>query len=115
MTRITIWRSDEDGIIGFTSEGHSGYGVAGKDIVCAGFSALLQTAILGLKEYLNLELKLKIMPEPAFMECIVKDFLDKKSEAQAVLETMLLGLWEIAKQYPEFIQLSEKLYKGGAD
>ena len=39
MTSITVYKQD-DIFTGFNVSGHSGYDMSGKDIVCAGISAL---------------------------------------------------------------------------
>ena len=41
MTRITIYRNQENAFTGFLCEGHAGYADAGEDIVCAGISTLV--------------------------------------------------------------------------
>ena len=47
MTDITITRKDNS-IVEVSASGHTGYGVSGEDIVCAGVSTLIQSALLGL-------------------------------------------------------------------
>lgn len=114
MTKVTIWHSSQGEIVGYTSQGHSGYGEKGSDILCASISALLQTTILGLQNLLQLDLQLFIEPDKPVMQCIISDFKNKKAESQLILKTMILGLDEISKQYPQFIKILNQQYKGGA-
>lgn len=46
---INIKVKSSNGYTQITIEGHSGYAANGKDIVCAGVSAISHTAVLGLK------------------------------------------------------------------
>jgi len=53
MIRATFLESKSGELQGFIVEGHAGYAPAGEDIVCAGVSALVQTAVAGLKHFLT--------------------------------------------------------------
>ncbi len=101
MITVTIKRNSENAVAGVNVSGHANFAPRGEDIVCAGVSALVQTAVLGLERHLEREL----------------DFWQKKNElrlelieqpdelTQAILETMLLGLGEIAKLYPKSVRI----------
>ena len=47
---------------GITVDGHAGYAECGKDIVCAGVTALIQTLIGSLKELTSDDIKYDISP-----------------------------------------------------
>lgn len=47
MIKINV--SAESGNMTIKVDGHANYGAHGSDIVCAGVSAILQTAVLGLE------------------------------------------------------------------
>lgn len=47
MTKITVVQSD--GYMKIEVKGHANYAPHGKDIVCAGISAIVQTCALGLQ------------------------------------------------------------------
>lgn len=102
MINIEILRDKGRNIISFSASGHSLYKKKGEDIVCAGVSAIIQTAILGLSEYLSL--RLDVMKGDGRID--VK-MLSYSKEASAILETMRLGLSEIAKEYPSYIKIVE--------
>ncbi|NMA17729.1 MAG: ribosomal-processing cysteine protease Prp [Clostridiaceae bacterium] len=50
MIRAAFQRDDCGRIVSFAMTGHSGYATSGQDIVCAGVSAIAQTAIGSLQE-----------------------------------------------------------------
>jgi uncharacterized protein YsxB (DUF464 family) len=48
VTRITLFWG-KDGLVGLESQGHSGGGVKGEDVVCAAVSSLVQALLVGLR------------------------------------------------------------------
>lgn len=103
MISIKVWRNSNGEIIEFSLEGHAKFDVYGKDIVCAGISSLAQSALLGLLCYLKREdvysvangnMRVKLVEPPDM-------------QTQAILETMLLGIKEIAKQYNNLVSVQE--------
>ncbi|MTI95618.1 MAG: ribosomal-processing cysteine protease Prp [Firmicutes bacterium] len=104
MIKITI-QNHHQLIVGFSVSGHSLYAVHGADIICAAVSALSQTAIPALTQVLG------VAPEWArdegFLNCRIPDGLDERQteRAQIVLQTLIVGLENIARQYPTYIQL----------
>ena len=86
---------------GFTVSGHSGTALKGEDIVCAGVSALAQSALLGLGEHLKRNIKYEVKSGRMFVK-----LLDEPDElTEAILKTMALGLYEIEKLYPEAVRV----------
>ena len=57
MITINIKRNVNNEIVSFTLNGHAGYDVQGKDIVCAAVSAVTNMALIGLGEKLKINLK----------------------------------------------------------
>jgi hypothetical protein len=104
MISIEIRRDSEGKIQEFISRGHGQY-EEGRDILCAGTSTLLQTAIIGLEDYLKLDPKIE--KEKGFLRCKLEreSFLNR--EIDAILETMVLGLKELENQYPDHIRVWE--------
>ncbi|WP_346355923.1 ribosomal-processing cysteine protease Prp [Azotosporobacter soli] len=103
MITIEIERDKSRSISGFTVRGHSGTAPRGQDIVCAGVSALTQTAVLGLNRHLKRELQLDI--KPGLLALVLQDAPDVMTDA--ILETMLLGLNEIAKSSSDSVRILE--------
>jgi len=112
MITVTIHRDSDGGIQGFSAAGHSGYAPAGEDIVCAAVSALTQTAALGLE---RLGLKPQVDIAPARMACRLHSGSpsgEVARDARIILGTIVLGLRETARGYPEYIKLNDP---GGPD
>lgn len=106
MITVSIQRDQEGRITTFTVSGHADYGEHGQDIVCAGVSAIVQTAILGLQEYLRIDCAGSqksglIVCELPFIGPELRRSVD------AILETMLLGLTAIASAYAGYVQIHD--------
>ena len=83
--------------------GHALAAPHGQDIICAGVSALTQSAVLGLQCHLERELSLQVMPGE--LDCALAKKPDSLSEA--IWQTMLLGINEIAKINPKSVRIKE--------
>lgn len=103
MVTIQIFRDSAHYITGFCVAGHAAAAAYGQDIVCAGISALTQTAVMGLQRHLEREMNLEIESGKLMMKLL------KPADAltNAVLETMLIGLAEIAKQNAKNVRILE--------
>lgn len=104
MIKIKIWR-EYGRITACEITGHAGAGAKGKDIVCAAVSALTETALLGLDRHAGVRLDCKISRRPAFLSFALQDAPSDKTDA--ILETMLLGLTEIAGLYKNRLEIAE--------
>lgn len=103
MISVDIFRNSAGGIEGFRVVGHSATAAHGQDIICAGVSSLTQTAVLGIERQLGRKMRLDVVSGKLVMElCEQPDDL-----TGAILETMLLGLIEIAKIKPQSVHISE--------
>lgn len=110
MVRVQVVRGGDGAVIAFSATGHAGYAEHGYDIVCAAVSALSQAAVLGLTQYVGLEPAVEIDDETGFLSCRLEPLPagDKRQvQAQAILETMVTGLVETARAYPDHIQVKE--------
>lgn len=104
MVKIDIVRNKLGYIEGFCVIGHANTAPHGHDIVCAGISALTQTAIIGLERYLGRQISLDIASGKLIVT--LKDSPDNLTGA--ILETMVLGLREIAKLNPANVRIIER-------
>ena len=86
MTRCTLFVDSASRITGFSIKGHSGYAEEGSDIVCAGISALVITTENALCQLLKLT------------EAQMHD-------AQLLMNTLHIGLENIAQAYPDYVRL----------
>ena len=87
----------------YKRQGHSGTAKRGQDIVCAGVSALTQSALLGIIEHLHRTVDYDIAS--GNLEMWLSEPPDDRTEA--ILRTMYIGLAEIEKISPKGIQIQE--------
>ena len=102
MIEVEIYEERDGRISAFSVQGHSGTAPKGRDIVCAGVSALVQTALLGLGRHLHREIDFHIDPS-GDLHMKLREAPDDLSEA--ILRTMRLGIEEIEKAYPDAVRL----------
>jgi len=86
--------------------GHAGFGKKNIDIVCAGISAIIQTAIVAITKVAGVSQKIK--QKDGFLESSIK--INKLESAVlndliVIISTMLTGLEEIIKIYPEALKI----------
>ena len=103
MITVNIFRDSRQQIFKFHVNGHSGSAKRGKDIICAGVSALTQSALLGVAHYLRRDISWQA--DEGLLSMELRDQPD--SQTSAIFETMLLGLREIAKIEPEYLHIIE--------
>ena len=106
MTSIRFSRDKSGRLSGFTVVGHTGYAPEGEDIVCAGVSALSQTAVNALEAVAGVEAKVII--RSGFLSARLPRGLRAKQryEAQIILRSVRQGLEDIAKAYPSLVKVS---------
>ncbi len=107
MTEVTFFRSGGR-MAGFEAQGHTGCAIEGEDIVCAGISALTQTALMGIREYLGIDCAWEIAD--GYLYCMISSDIGETAwrEAEIILETMALGLRSLADTYATSIKLIER-------
>ena len=88
-------------ILGFDVAGHAGFAAAGRDIVCAGVSALVLSTAYGLRRHCGF--RTKVTDTPACYALRLAGVPNACS--QALLATMLAGLKAIARSYPGYIKV----------
>lgn len=110
MVSIEVVRTPTGEVIEFVAHGHAGFDDWGKDIVCAAVSALTFAAVNGLIVHAQLQPDLRADEKSGFFCCrLHPDMLRGEAgiKAQAILETMVTGLEEIAKLYSDHVEVKE--------
>jgi uncharacterized protein YsxB (DUF464 family) len=103
MIRI-VARKKAGRFVLFRVSGHAGQSKAGADIVCAGVSALAQTALLALRQYLASAPPAKV--RRGFLEVVLPELSGAEEEkTRLILEVILLGLSALRDAYPAYVQL----------
>ena len=109
MTTITF-RTEGDRIIGFDSQGHSGYAEEGADIVCAAISSTIDLVIATVNDVLGLAASVKVREEDASVSFRLPGGLGQTAEStcQALLTGLMLYFTELHDAYPDNIEVLEE-------
>ena len=110
MVKVEIIRSVSNGeIISYFSEGHANYDGHGKDIVCAGVSAVTFGTVN------SMEALLGIVPDhtihEGFLKVDIPEQIEPKTyeQVQLLLESMVVMLKSIEESYGEFLKINETI------
>ena len=82
--------------------GHAGYDVQGKDIVCAAVSVLAQNLIMSIERLT--EDKIKYSISAGKLDINYEKLSDR---AQVLLASFFIGIEAIANEYPQYVKLSK--------
>ena len=102
MTNITIYKSN-DLNIGFKVFGHSGYENSGKDIVCAGISALTINFINSVEEFMDDRFVVTTNEEDGMIDFKFESVPSK--ESQVLIDSLVFGLENLEQDYKDFISI----------
>lgn len=87
---------------GITINGHAHYAEAGKDIVCAGISALVQTLIQSIEELTADKIQYSMSPGTVDIK-----FGNLSEQAQLLVSSFFVGAQMIADEYPDNVKLTK--------
>ncbi len=87
---------------GITISGHAGYAENGKDIVCAGVSALAQTLIQSIEELTTDTIQYDMSPGTVDIK-----FRDLSEDAQLLIDSFFVGVLMIADEYPDNVKVTK--------
>ncbi len=105
MTHVSVIKTSNGEYVGFNCIGHSGYAERGEDIVCAAISVLVINTINSLDQLAGEKIRLVTNEEEGLIDCRFDGQINDKS--RLLLDSMVLGLKEIKKQYGKtFIDLT---------
>lgn len=104
MITITFYKR-RGALLGFDSSGHAGYEDAGKDIVCAGVSAILYAVANTLED---LQANAFIEERENRLRVKIVESSETDPAIQAVLRVAWLGAIGIEEQYGKFLTIKSK-------
>jgi len=109
MIDVTIYRTESGKIHEFEMSGHAWFADRGKDIVCAGVSAVSVGAINAIHEITSVTPDLEHRAD-GFLRCMVPDDLpeDTYEKVQLLLEGMVVSLRTIEEEYGKHIKITFK-------
>lgn len=87
----------EDGI---TVSGHAGFAETGKDIVCAGVTALTQTLISSIKGLTEDEIEYDVSPGRADIH-----YRNLSEEGILLVDSFFIGICMIADEFPDCVRI----------
>lgn len=85
---------------GIEISGHAGYAETGKDIVCAGVTALTQTLIRSLEHLTRDEIEYEISPGRADIH-----FRNLSEEGKLLIDSFFIGVCAIADEFPDHVRI----------
>lgn len=85
---------------GITVSGHAGFARAGKDIVCAGVTSLVQTLIKSVGDLTEDKLEYEISPGRADIK-----HGNLSEKAQTLVDSFFVGICIIADEFPEHVRI----------
>lgn len=94
---MIVVRVREDGV---TVSGHAGFAGAGKDIVCAGVTALTQTLIKSLNDLTED----KIEYEMSLGRADIK-YRNLSKEGKLLVDSFFIGICLIASEFPDYLRI----------
>lgn len=108
MTNVEIIKSKQDSsYLGFNVAGHSGYDIAGSDIVCAAVSFMTLNTINSIEELTADEISVTSDEERGYISC---GFNKKPStESELLLKSFELGMEQLSDKngkYKDFVSLT---------
>ena len=100
MVKVNVMRDKNGYIKGFTLEGHANAGDKGEDIVCAGVSAIVFTALGSLEQLAGI--RNDVLDDGRIEFSLPENIEGKRLEkADVILRTMIIGL-EMIKSNPSY-------------
>ena len=109
MIRITIYRTESGKFKSFEMNGHALFADRGKDIVCAGVSAVSVGAINAVHELTGVTPDLEHRAD-GLLRCVVPEELpeDIHEKVQLIFEAMVISLRSIEEEYGKHIKITFK-------
>lgn len=107
MIYIDVERSSDGGKIkSFHVQGHAGYDDPGKDIVCAGVSAVTVGTVNAIKALLGTDLEVTMKKGDLFVR-LPEGHRESEQNEQLLLESMMVMLKTIEQSYGDFVSINE--------
>lgn len=108
MINAKIYRSNEGLITSFVLSGHAEFDEHGKDLVCAGTSAVTFGAVNAVLSLTNIEPQIDQGGDGGYLHVKLPSNLDKSTsdKVQLLLEGMLVSLQTIERDYGQYISIT---------
>jgi hypothetical protein len=108
MITITIFQ-DQERVTGFRCVGHAGYAASGRDIICAGVSALVINTVNSIEALTDAQYQLDTDETSGLIDFTLQGQADHDHDTALLLKSMILGLQGIQTDYgDEYLVLDFK-------
>lgn len=94
MIKVSV-RKDE-----ITVSGHAGYAEQGKDIVCAGVTALVQTLMKSFDDLTEDKIEADVQQGEAYIK-----YGDLSEAGKLLVDSFFLGICLIADEFPQYVKI----------
>ena len=84
---------------GIEIHGHAGYAETGKDIVCAGMTALTQTLVRSMQGLTKDKIEYEVSPGRADIQ-----YGNLSEEGRLLVDSFFIGVCLIADEFPEYVR-----------
>lgn len=101
MTTVQFFKNEKQWI-GYNCFGHSGYGHAGEDIICASISTAVQMTATGITKVCNIKAKVIYSEDPAQLSLMLNSPTNK---AKDMIEMLYQTILDLSHQYPKYVKL----------
>ena len=85
---------------GITVDGHAGYAEAGKDIVCAGVTALVENLIDSIEGLTADTIQYEVSPGRADIH-----YKDLSEEGKLLVDSFFLGICAVERDFPRYVKI----------
>ncbi len=85
---------------GIKVSGHSGYAESGKDIVCAGVTALTQTFVRSVAALTEDEIEHEVSPGRAEIR-----YGNLSEKSKTLVDSFFIGIGMIASDFPDYVRI----------
>ena len=108
MTTITF-RTEGDRIIGFDSQGHSGYAEAGADIICAAITSAIRVTECTINDVMGLSASVHVDEKKVKISLRLPGGLSVAAEntCQALMTGLMVYFAQLQEEYPDNIEVME--------
>ena len=81
--------------------GHAGYADPGKDIVCAGVTALMRTLVKSIEDLTEDKIEYKISSGKVDIH-----YRNLSEKSKTLVDSFFVGVCMIANEYPEYVKIT---------
>lgn len=85
---------------GITIDGHAGYAEVGKDIVCAGVTALTENLIVSIESLTEDTIQYEVSPGRVDIQ-----FKNLSEDGKLLVDSFFLGICSIEQDFPEHVKI----------